>query len=284
MKEMDVFNNSNLKSNITVSLKAEDVMLDFLSGVADKYQDKLILKGCLALKAQLKDKIEEELRDTRDIDFTVFTEETWEEFVKECCTLASENSNHKLKYTLEGRRGLLKNPNSDSLKISCCNPIDDSILLFEIDMNIKLDESNYISVMKLNNFQFNIYNIFGILTDKLRVVTTQKACRRIKDVIDIFYLATTLDFKMEEVLLGISHKGNKFWEDLNGVSYILDSNNLSDLEHAYNKYRISNTTKPNFEEVYNIVCDFCLPIFSILISNIDMQKTEWVAKRRIWVK
>lgn len=284
MKGMSVFSNSNLKSNITVSLKAEDVMLDFLGGIANKYQDKLILKGCLALKAQLKDKIEEELRDTRDIDFTVFNGETWEEFVAECCVLASENSQDKLRYTLEGRRGLMKNPNSDSLKISCQHPTDNSILLFEIDMNIKSDENNYIAVMQLNNFQFNIYNIFGILTDKLRVITTQKACRRIKDVIDIFYLATALDFKMEEVLLGISYKGNKFWEDLNGVAYILDSANLADLEHAYDKYRISNTTKPNFEEVYNIVCDFCLPIFSILISNIDMQKTEWIAKKRMWVK
>lgn len=46
MKGMDVFSNSNLKSNITVSLKAEDVMLDFLGGIANKYQDKLILKDC----------------------------------------------------------------------------------------------------------------------------------------------------------------------------------------------------------------------------------------------
>ncbi|MCH5298632.1 MAG: nucleotidyl transferase AbiEii/AbiGii toxin family protein [Ruminococcus sp.] len=103
-----------------------------------------------------------------------------------------------------------------------------------------------------------IYEVSGIrfrgvapiqmIADKVSVISGDKVFRRIKDVVDLYYMSNVFDFDRTAVLQTIKNCGRTL-ENFNGFLHRTD-----DLKHSYEKFRFAGgVNKPPFEEVYSTV-------------------------------
>lgn len=87
-----------------------------------------------------------------------------------------------------------------------------------------------------------------MIADKISVVSSDKVFRRIKDVVDLYYLSKVFDFNKDEVLQTLKNSGRK----LDGFHGFL--HRRGELEHSYEKFRFAGAVdKPPFEEIYRSV-------------------------------
>lgn len=273
---MNIFADNNVNANNQSDI--EKVMWDFLKAISEDFRDKFIVKGCLALKSNLGDNVV--TRGTRDIDFTITSKDVWESIVSNACTYATNNSELGIKYEVISRRGFDKNPYSDSIKIRY--NYNNNVNTFRIDMNIKSDEDKYKCNMLIGTNIITIYNIYGILTDKINVLISKKACRRIKDLIDIYFIIISKDFELNEINEWINIKGLNYAEiyDIGDV-FVLNSSNDYLLEHAYSKYK-TEAKLPKFEDMLIVVKSFISKIIDKNLLNIDSKHCHWDSNKREW--
>ena len=87
-----------------------------------------------------------------------------------------------------------------------------------------------------------------MIADKISAVSSDKVFRRIKDVVDLYYLSKVFDFDKDDVLqrLKDSSRGlGNFYGFLH---------QRGELEHSYDKFRFAgDVNKPPFEDVYRAV-------------------------------
>jgi hypothetical protein len=270
--------NKNLFNNIIEKeITLEDIMLDFLGGLSKKYKDRLMLKGCLALKQHLSNI--SDMRYTRDIDLTMYELNDWFDLINSCCKLASENSRLSVQYNFIGRRGNSTHT-SDSARIGYS--YEDISGEFKIDMNIKLNEDDFREFVKIEDKEIAIYNIYGIIADKLRVLKTEKTCRRIKDLLDIYYIAISESFTIFELVSAINMRYPKLKEEGTDI-YVLDINSYKNLEHAYEKYTMREVKKPDFVDVLEVVQSFVAPIYSFVLKGLAIDSVhKWDNKELAW--
>lgn len=243
----------------------EDIMNDFLIGCCKLYSRNFILKGCMALKYYLNTST---FRGTSDIDFSVKDTESWEVYLAKCCDVATKNSKINAKYSLIKRRGFSKNPNSDSATFLAV--VDNTEYKFKVDMNIKPSD---LSMTRNSLKELKIFSIDGILQDKINVAVTRKLCRRIKDLIDLYYISLNSDFSLLDILKKLNF--NKITEN-----YLQNPEAYKELEHAYDKY--SNKGKKEFNEVYHRVNRFIEPIADCIIHEKIINK-RWSKKKGYWI-
>lgn len=87
-----------------------------------------------------------------------------------------------------------------------------------------------------------------MMADKVSVISTNKVFRRIKDVVDMYYISQVFEFDEREVLQLLENSGRKL-ADFSGFI-----NRIDDLRHSYEKFRFTgDVNKPSFEEVYDKV-------------------------------
>lgn len=273
---MNIFTDNNVNANNQSDI--EKVMWDFLKAISEDFRDKFMVKGCLALKSNLGDNVV--TRGTRDIDFTIPSKDVWESIVSNACTYATNNSELGIKYEVISRRGFDKNPYSDSIKIRY--NYNNNVNTFRIDMNIKFDEDKYKCNMLIGTNIITIYNIYGILTDKINVLISKKACRRIKDLIDIYFIIISKDFELNEINEWINIKGLNYAE-IYGIEdvFVLNSSNDYLLEHAYSKYK-TEAKLPKFEDMLIVVKSFISKIIDKNLLNIDSKHCHWDSNKREW--
>lgn len=90
-----------------------------------------------------------------------------------------------------------------------------------------------------------------MLADKLLAISSDKVFRRIKDVVDLYYMSKVIIFDKAE-LTEILRENGKKPENFSGFLYRTD-----DLRHAYDKFRLEgDVEKPPFDEVYQSVSAF----------------------------
>ena len=241
----------------------EIVMEDFLQGIDELVKEKFILKGCMALKRHLPiNNLSMNMRQTADIDFSAVDKESWEDLVNNCAEIATLNSTLGCHYQLLSRRGFDKNPNSDSLKIKYDNGQSSGI--FKIDMNVKPGDSAF--YVNMGTTSMKVYSISGILSDKLSVLLSPKLCRRIKDLIDVYYLSNSTIYLLDDLVEGL--------KDFESEGFILSPGNHDIIRHAYDKYKMDNVDKPRFEEVYIRVLSFIIPIYLKKFKNQNLLNVE----------
>lgn len=138
-------------------------------------------------------------------------------------------------------------------------------------MNIKPDDLKYSD----NSDYIKLYNIYGILRDKIKVVMTKKVCRRVKDLIDIYMIITSIDIDYNKVLNVV--------DTLEPVeNFLCMSGSKEIIEHAYDKYK--NVDKPDFEDMLCLVIKFILPIvYRINYGKGIYEFTKWDSKKGKWV-
>lgn len=87
-----------------------------------------------------------------------------------------------------------------------------------------------------------------MIADKIYVISTDKVFRRIKDVIDLYYISKVFPFNKIEILEILKTNGRNL-DSFKGFLLRID-----DLKHSYEKFRFSGGVgKPSFDEVYRDV-------------------------------
>ena len=106
-------------------------------------------------------------------------------------------------------------------------------------------------IYSIDGFQFRGVAPTQMIADKLSVLSTDKVFRRIKDVVDLYYLSRVFVFDKQTVLQALKEN-----DRILGTFQEFLSREV-DLRHSYDKFRFSGAVpKPSFDEVYRSVKEF----------------------------
>ena len=119
-------------------------------------------------------------------------------------------------------------------------------------MDIDVNRTTFTTkIYEIDNIKFEGVSLNQIVADKVSVISTDKIFRRIKDVIDLYYVLKVSEVNIFEVIQ-IIQATRKTLGNFNAFN-----NKRSELEHAYDKFRFSGSiNKPKFEDVYNLISSF----------------------------
>ena len=197
----------------------------------------MVLKVCL-MEAGFTDNT----RHTVDIDANWYSDE-WpsREQMEESIQIALQNSSIDLNVKLyrmygEGR--------SAGFELSV--PSSGEILFtMDIDVNRPAVETKIYEVAEI---RFRGSALLPMLSDKLVVISGDKVFRRVKDLIDLYYVAQVYTPDWQKVLQVVKDSGRS----LGTFDGFL--NKPDELRHAYSKFRFDgDVSKPVFEDVYQTV-------------------------------
>ena len=112
----------------------------------------------------------------------------------------------------------------------------------DLDVNRPMPETRLYEIAGLT---FRGISPTQMIADKLSVVSTDIVFRRVKDVIDLYYISKAFPFRKEAILQTLKNSGRSLG-CFDGFQKYPD-----ELRYAYNKFRVGNgIEKPPFEEVY----------------------------------
>lgn len=234
--------------NITAE---EKLMYDVMkaiyeSGIPVNFKGSMVLKACL-----MEAGYPQETRHTVDIDANWYTDTppTAEQMV-ESLQKAISKSGIDLKVGIcrmygEGRSAGFELADSQSGEV-----------LFTMD----IDVNRPVSPTK-------IYEVAGVcfcgvapvqmISDKVAAISTDKVFRRIKDVVDLYYISHVVPFDRAGVLETLKNCGRDL-ESFNGFLH-----RPEELRHSYEKFRFAGDVgKPSFEEVYRTVKTYIKDVLS----------------------
>lgn len=101
-----------------------------------------------------------------------------------------------------------------------------------------------------------------MIADKVAVVSSDRIFRRVKDIVDLYYLSSVFDLNPEEVKTNIELNGRQLGD------FDAFLNRKDELQHAYEKFRFGEDIyKPSFEEVYQTT-------YSYLSSLMPLEKDK----------
>ncbi len=124
---------------------------------------------------------------------------------------------------------------------------DTAEILFTLDMDVDRPVSPT-QIYDVAGLRFRGISPVQMLADKISAISTDKVFRRIKDVVDLYYLSQVFELDQETMMSTLQNSGRHL-ENFDGFLHRPD-----DLHHAYDKFRFSgDVTKPSFDEVYDAV-------------------------------
>ena len=120
-------------------------------------------------------------------------------------------------------------------------------VLFTMDVDVNRPEAPT-RLYELEGIRFQGASPLKMTADKLSAVSSEKVFRRIKDVVDLYYMSKVFELDREAVLKVLKDTGR----ELGSFDGFL--HRKGELQHAYEKFRFSgDVNKPSFEEVYETV-------------------------------
>ncbi len=120
-------------------------------------------------------------------------------------------------------------------------------ILFTMDMDVNRP-SVPTKIYEIEGIRFRGVTPTQMLADKIAAISTDKVFRRIKDVVDLYYLSKAFTFNYAEVMQLLDNSG-RVLDNFNGFLH-----HSAELRHAYEKFRLSGgVEKPPFDEVYRTV-------------------------------
>lgn len=124
----------------------------------------------------------------------------------------------------------------------------ETLFTMDIDVNRPVTPTK---IYEMEEIRFRGILPLQMMADKLTVLSTDKVFRRIKDVIDVYYLSKIFAFNSANVLEAINNSGRSLG-DFQGFLY-----RIEELKHSYEKFRFSgDVKKPHFDEVYHNVKEY----------------------------
>lgn len=135
----------------------------------------------------------------------------------------------------------------------------DVVFTMDMDVNRPIPQTR---IYEINDIRFKGVSPVQMIADKLYVISSDKVFRRIKDIVDLYYISTVFDFDRSAVSAALKNSGRNL-DDFDGFL-----NRKDDLRHAYDLFRFGgNIYKPPFDEVYNAAKDFIKPMLSKTLSK-----------------
>ena len=206
----------------------------YSSGIPIDFKGAMVLKACL-LEAGFPD----EIRHTADIDANWYSDlpPSAEQLVESLETALQRNgiNLHVDLYRMygEGRSAGFELSDSSTGEI-----------LFTIDMDVNRPVQPT-QIYEVAGLRFCGVSPDQMLADKISAISTGKVFRRIKDVVDLYYLSQVFELDLNRLQQTLGDSG-KMLEDFYGFLH-----GTEELRHAYEKFRFTGgANKPPFEEVY----------------------------------
>lgn len=127
-------------------------------------------------------------------------------------------------------------------------------LLFTMDIDVNRPAVPT-QIYEIDGLKFRGVSPTQMIADKVSVISSDKVFRRIKDVVDMYYISQAFEFNEGEILKTLEQSG-RVLGDFSGFVERVD-----DLRHSYEKFRFSgDVNKPSFEEVYDNVKSYINPL------------------------
>ncbi|MCC8050812.1 MAG: nucleotidyl transferase AbiEii/AbiGii toxin family protein [Clostridiales bacterium] len=207
------------------------------SGIPIDFKGSMVLKACLLEAGYM-----EEIRHTVDIDANWCSETapTASQMI-ESLQKALRDENIDLEVSIyrmygEGR--------SAGFELAECST-GEILFSMDIDVNRPVVPTQ---IYEIEGFRFRGVTPSQMLADKIFAISTDKVFRRIKDVVDLYYLSKVFDFDTIEIMQTLENSGRSL-EQFSGFL-----NRSDDLRHAYEKFRLTgDVEKPPFEKIYSAV-------------------------------
>lgn len=207
------------------------------SGIPVNFKGSMVLKACLMEAGYL-----EEIRHTVDIDANWYSANApSEEEMVESLQKAISLNGIDLKVSIyrmygEGRSAGFELKDRET---------DEVLFTMDVDVNRPISPSR---IYEVAGVRFCGVAPIQMIADKVAAISTDKVFRRIKDVVDLYYISHVFDFNRSSVLQTIKNSGREL-EGFRGFLHRSD-----ELQHSYEKFRFAgNVNKPPFEEVYSTV-------------------------------
>lgn len=207
------------------------------SGIPIRFKGSMVLKACL-----MEAGYSEETRHTVDIDanWNSDTPPSAEQMVKSLQS-ALDKSGIDLDVSLYRMYA-----DKRSAGFELADKATGEILFsMDIDVNRPIPPTK---IYEVEGLRFCGVSPVQMIADKVSVISTEKVFRRIKDVVDLYYISNIFDFNSIEVIQ-ILEKDNRTLESFDAFLH-----KTEDLRHSYEKFRFAGgVNKPPFEEVYRAV-------------------------------
>ncbi|MBR6039699.1 MAG: nucleotidyl transferase AbiEii/AbiGii toxin family protein [Clostridia bacterium] len=125
---------------------------------------------------------------------------------------------------------------------------DEELFLMDMDVNRPIPDTQ---IYEIEGLRFRGVSPTQMIADKVSAISTEKVFRRIKDVVDLYYLSKVFSFDKADVLRTLKANGR----ELDHFQGFLQQ--PEELRHAYEKFRLGGDVyKPPFDEVYAAVKAF----------------------------
>ncbi len=207
------------------------------SGIPIDFKGSMVLKACL-----LEAGYSEEIRHTVDIDANWYSDVSpTAEQMTESLQKALDKSGIDLEVSLyrmygEGRSAGFELHDRTT---------GEMLFSMDIDVNRPIPPTQ---IYEIEQFRFRGVSPSQMLADKLSAISTDKVFRRIKDVVDLYYLSKVFRFDRDAVMQTLTNGGRTL------DSFLGFLHKKDELKHAYEKFRFTgDVNKPPFDEVYRTV-------------------------------
>lgn len=222
--------------------KEEKLMYEVMKAIHDSripmnFKGSMVLRACL-----IEAGYQNEIRHTVDIDANWYSEsppsaKQMEESLQNALSKYGIALNVKL-YRMYGEK------RSAGFELSDVNT-GDIIFTMDVDVNRPVPPTRLYEVAGV---QFNGVAPIQMIADKTSVVSSDKVFRRIKDVVDLYYISSVFPFDCAAVLENLNNS-DRVLGNFNGFL-----NRQEELRHSYDKFRFTgDVSKPPFDEVYSTV-------------------------------
>ncbi len=120
-------------------------------------------------------------------------------------------------------------------------------ILFTMDLDVNRPVAPT-KIYEIEGIRFCGVSPSQMIADKLAAISTDKVFRRIKDVVDLYYLSKVFGFDTAEIIQTLKNSERSL-DDFQGFIH-----GTEDLRHSYEKFRFTGgVNKPPFEDVYHSV-------------------------------
>ena len=124
---------------------------------------------------------------------------------------------------------------------------DTGEMLFSMDIDVNRPASST-KIYEVEGLRFRGVSPSQMIADKLSEISTDKVFRRIKDVVDLYYISKVFEFNRADVIQTLKDSGRSL-DTFHGFLY-----RAEDLRHSYEKFRFAGSVnKPPFDEIYRSV-------------------------------
>lgn len=204
------------------------------SGIPIDFKGSMVLKVCL-----IEAGYHEEIRHTVDIDANWYSESPpTAEQMTDSLQNALRRAGIDLDVSLyrmygEGRSAGFELSERET---------GDVLFTMDIDVNRPAVQTR---IYEISDIRFRGVSVNQMLADKISAVSGDKIFRRVKDVVDLYYLSKVFPFHSADINQILKDNGRELGS-FHGFLH-----RKSELEHAYDKFRLSgDVNKTPFEDMY----------------------------------